>query len=401
MPSASDGGLVVRWFVADLVPWWMEEAGDAEAGGFFDALGAGGAPFAPGPKTTLAQARTLFTLSHLAMFAGDRQLTEAAGRAHQFLNAHLFDPVRGGHVRAVARDGAPTGDAADLVARSYDQTFVLLALATYGRLAPAAGTAAAIDACWAFIAEQLIDPATGLLLEDDGVHDPAAPDAPPRAQNPHMHLFEALLQAFEMTGAPVWMERAEQTLELSLRHFYDAETGSIAEFRAPDLGSAPGRLGIRREPGHQCEWAWLLHRYARLGGAADVLPVGERLMDFAHRHGFCDAGPMRGAARDAVAADGGVLENTFLLWPQTEAAKAFSARFEQSGAEVEAERARAMLALLFERYFARQSAWCNQLDVEARVLQPEALSRLLYHLALAVTEGGRVGLWQADAAERD
>lgn len=398
MPPASNPGLVVRWFVADLVPWWTGQAADAEAGGFFDALGADGTPIVTGPKTTLAQARTLFTLSHLALFAGDSRFSEAAGTAHQFLNAHLFDPARGGHVRAVARDGAPTGNAADLVARSYDQTFVLLALATYERLAPEAGTAAALDACWAFIAERLTDPATGLLLEDDGVRDPAAPDAPLRAQNPHMHLFEALLQAFEMTGAPVWMERAEPLLELSLRHFCDAETGSIAEFRAPGLGSLPRRLGTRREPGHQCEWAWLLHRYARLGGTADVLPVAERLMDFALRHGFCDAGPMRGAVRDAVAADGSILENTFLLWPQTEAAKAFAARFERSGDEVEAERARATLALLFERYFVRQRAWCNQLDAEARVLQPEALSRLLYHLALAVTEGARVGLWPAGTA---
>lgn len=394
------------WFRRDLMPWWVRQASDSVAGGFVDVLApadlASGAPrtFSGAPKTCLAQARTLFTLSHLALGEGpgvNRALFEqGAAAAYRFLRDHVREPATGGYVRAVTHDGRATGVAADRVSRSYDQSFVVLALATYGRLAPSPEVAAALDACWAFIETRLVDPATGLLIEDDGVVDPGAPDAPLRAQNPHMHMFEATLQAFEMTGDAVWLARADKLLAVALEHFLDAATGTIMEFRAPDLSPAPGKAGRAREIGHQCEWAWLLHRYARLSGTAPVGETADRLMTFARRFGFCAQGPMRGAAYDAVAPDGTVMATTFLLWPQTEAGKAHIAGFERSGDPDQARLAREIAVLVFERYFAGRPVWCNQLDKGATVLQPEALTRLLYHVALFVTEGERLGLWPVD-----
>lgn len=381
------------WFFDDLVAWWIGRAADPDRGGFFDQLSEDGAPVADAPKTCLAQARVLFTLSHLGLRSNTPILRAGAHRAYEFLTRSILDLESGGYVRAVARDGASTERVTDRVVRSYDQSFVVLALVTYGRLAPSETIARQLSDCWSFIEARLTDPQTGLLLEDDTIMDPAALGAPLRAQNPHMHMFEATLQAFEMTGNSVWMDRADRLLASALRHFLDPETGTIMEFRAPDLSVAPGAQGTLREIGHQCEWAWLLHRHARLKGDAAMLPNATRMMDFAERFGFCPHGPMRGAAYDAVASDGRVMAETFLLWPQTEAGKAYVARFESTGADADARRGGEIAGLIFERYFAGRAAWCNQLDSEGRVLQPEALSRLLYHVALFVTECERVGLW--------
>ncbi|MCS0502756.1 AGE family epimerase/isomerase [Ancylobacter mangrovi] len=400
-PIRRDAGAWAAWFRRELMPWWAWRAADPDFGGFFDRLLTDGNVPAGEAKTCLAQARTLFTLSHLALGGDEPALVAGAHAAYRFLRDHILDPATGGYVRAVARDGRPTGVASDRVSRSYDHSFVVLALATYGRLAPSAAAAteivAALEDCWSFIETRLVDRASGLLLEDDGVADPAAPDAPLRAQNPHMHMFEAALQAFEMTGEARWLARADGLLAVALKHFLDADTGTIMEFRAPDLSPAPGTAGPWREIGHQCEWAWLLHRYERLGGTAPVRAAAGRMMDFALAFGFCPEGPMRGAAYDGVAADGSLMAGTFLLWPQTEAAKAFVARFELGGeagdAAEDARRAREIAVLVFERYFAGRTVWCNQLDAQGRVLQPEALSRLLYHVAMLVTEGERLGLW--------
>ncbi|WP_246252404.1 AGE family epimerase/isomerase [Ancylobacter pratisalsi] len=406
MPAAPAGNRDAQawagWFRQELMPWWVRHAADPASGGFVDGLspdnGAGTLVLAP--KTCLAQARTLFTLSHLALgeACGEhRALFEQGARAaYRFLRDHMRDPATGGYVRAVTHDGRPTGAPADRVSRSYDQSFMVLALATFGRLAPSAEITAALDACWSFIETRLVDRATGLLIEDDSVCDAGAPDAPLRAQNPHMHMFEAALQAFEMTGDANWLARADALMVLALEHFFDATTGSIMEFRAPDLSPEPGRAGRAREIGHQCEWAWLLHRYARLGGATPVRETADRLMSFAQRFGFCPYGPMRGAAYDVVTPEGGVMAETFLLWPQTEAAKAHVAGFERTGDPEQARLARQIAVLVFERYFAGRPVWCNQLDAEAQVLQPEALTRLLYHVALFVTEGERLGLWPVE-----
>lgn len=372
------------WFWAVSLPGWLSRATDPDAG-LFDALDANGAADPLAGKTVLAQARSLFTLAHLALLSGDPALTAAAER--QVVMLDRFRKAPGLYRSIVARDGQPLDD----VARSYDQTFVILGLSTWYRLAPSPVLEAEIDACWHALATKLTDPVTGLLLEDDTVTDPAADDAPPRAQNPHMHLYEACLQAFEMTGNALWQGRAAELRAMALQHFLDSDTGSIAEFLTPDLRPLQCAQGQRREPGHQFEWAWLLRREVELGGDPDLQAIARRLEAFADAHGFASTGAMAGAVHDAVSA-GGVMEPTHLLWPQTEAIKAFALRH-TAGEAGAGDRAKALQCLMFDRWFAGRPVFVNQLDAQGGTLWPEALTRLQYHLVLALTEGARARLW--------
>jgi mannose/cellobiose epimerase-like protein (N-acyl-D-glucosamine 2-epimerase family) len=375
------------WFWHRFLPDWLARVQDGPDG-VFDALDVDGRP-AGGPRGLLAQARMLFTLSHLALVSGDAGLARAAGAQAAILRR--FRKAPGLYRRALTRDGAETGVAADAVARSYDQTFVLLALVTYDRLDPAGGSAPEAERVWQALTGVLTDPATGLLLEDDGVADPAAADAPRRAQNPHMHLYEACLQAFEMSGRAVWLDRAAKVRALALQHFLDPTTGSVFEFLAPDLSPDPVSAD-RREIGHQCEWAWLLWREADLARDPAPAQAADRIMDFALRHGFVPDGPMAGAVFDAVSADGTRREETFLLWPQTEAIKALST-LHMAGRHGAGDGARQLLSLMVDRWFAGRPAFVNQLDRGGAPLWPEALTRLVYHVALALTEGARAGVW--------
>ena len=236
------------WFHGALMPWWLEQAHDPIHGGFFDRLSEDGIAQVDDPKSTLAQARVLFTLSHLCLHKPDDRLLDGARAAHIFLTKHLRDRLDGGYVRAVDRTGRPTGLATDRIKRSYDQSFVLLALSTYPRLETSEAVTRQLRECWSFIETRLTEAETGALHEDDA----GAGDHALRAQNPHMHMFEALLQAHEMTGDAIWMRRAESMLAVVRRHFVDPENGTIIEFRAADLSPAKGRDGSLREIGHQC-----------------------------------------------------------------------------------------------------------------------------------------------------
>lgn len=380
----------VRWFWTGFLPGWADRASDTANGGFFDSLNADGVPDRDAPKTVLAQARLLFTFAHLALQSGDPGYHAAAKRAHDVLSH--FRKAPGLYRRTVASDGQATGNPADAVARSYDQSFVILALATWGRCAPNDAVDRELDACWRAIETVLTDPETGLLLEGDSVGTPSSPSAPPRAQNPHMHLYEAALQAFEMTGERRWLDRAAVIRAIALNYFLDPATGTILEFLAPDLSPLAGRQAMRREVGHQCEWAWLLDREAKLGGDGSVRPIADRLLTFADAHGFAQSGVMSGAAFDAVAADLAWRQDTFLLWPQTEAIKVDATRF-AAGDKASGERARRLMHLVFTHYFGGRAAFANQLDTEGATLWPDALSRLVYHLVLALTEGASAGLW--------
>jgi len=380
----------VNGFWQDFLPSWIARTRDTSQGGFFDTLDSFGMPVQQAPKTVLTQARLLYTFAHLALRSGNPLYQAAARVAYDTLAAFKKSP--GCYRRAVSRTGGPTGTAVDAHAYSYDQSFVLLALATWHRLTPDAAIHQELEACWHTLATTLSDPATGLLLDSDDVSDPGATGSPLRAQNPHMHGYEACLQAYDMTRQAHWLQRAATLRTVALHYFFDRDSGSIIEFLAPDLTPLPGRDGTRREVGHQCEWAWLLHREADLGGPTDTRAVAARLLAFAQTRGFANQGVMCGAAFDAVSADGSWCEPTFLLWPQTEALKIYAYRY-KTGELACAARAIRLATLIFTHYFGTRTAFVNQLDAQGTALWPEALSRLLYHLVLALTEGASAGLW--------
>ena len=319
----------VDWFVSQFLPAWIERARDPHGFGFYDALDENGQPLHPDRRTVLAQARLLFTFSHLALLTHNDAFQQAACVARESLSA--FRKSAGSYCRARAGDKRLTDNADDNVATSYDQCFVILGLCTFGKLQPDKDIDSELDACWQFIESHLIDDATGLLLEHDEITEPSHAGSPCRAQNPHMHLFEAALQAYEMTGHTRWLDRAKQMRSKGLEYFYDQETGTLIEFIAPDLAPLTGRDGKRREIGHQCEWAWLLYREAELGGDSSVTEIADNLLAFADDTGFVTTGTMQGAAFDAVSSDRSWREKTFLLWPQTEAVKTFAIRKDKPG----------------------------------------------------------------------
>lgn len=380
----------VRWFWDDFLPSWIDHAHDRETGGFSDFLDGSGRVPAQAQKTILAQARLLFTFSHLALISDAPAYRKGAEIAHAAIDQFL--KLNGLYRRAVGPDGELLADQADRQARSYDQTFVILGLSTWAKLTGCTKAPETIEHLWAAVQTNLIDPATGMLIDHDDVLNPAAPDAPNPSQNPHMHMYEAALQAYEMGMGSVWLERAKDMRAKGLQYFFDTRSGTIAEFIKPDLTPLSGKDGQWREIGHQCEWAWLLQREVDLGGDPDMAAISARLWSFAHKNGFCPDGLMGGAAYDAVAADLSWAEHKFLLWPQTEAIKALAMQV-RAGDDLFAQRAKALCSTMFDRYFAGQAAYINQVDLDGNVIWDEALSRLLYHIVLALTEGARFGLW--------
>ncbi len=388
--SAASPDTWVAWFWDDFFPNWINRAKDPMGIGFFDLLDENGHPPAQPSKTILAQARLLFTFSHLALLSGNPKYQAAARDARDAL-VHFRKPS-GLYRCRVGRDGALDDDPTSDLASSYDQTFIILSLSTWGKLDRSEDVSEELENHWNAVEANLIDPVTSMFLEHDGITDPVANTAPQRAQNPHMHMFEAALQAFEMTGDKKWLERAQSKRAVGLKYFLDTDSGTIAEFIAPDLSILPGREGERREIGHQCEWAWLLLREVELGGDPAMADVANRMLDFADNHGFATDGIMKGAAFDALSANTEWREDKFLLWPQTEAIKTYAVRASDADFTAKAKR---LAQVIFKQYFANRAAYVNQLDEDGNVLWAEGLSRLHYHLVLALTEGARANLWSA------
>lgn len=78
----------VRWFWDDFLPSWIDHAHDRETGGFSDFLDGSGRVPAQAQKSILAQARLLFTFSHLALISDAPAYRKGAEIAHA-----AIDPV--------------------------------------------------------------------------------------------------------------------------------------------------------------------------------------------------------------------------------------------------------------------------------------------------------------------
>src|SRR5690606_32211788 len=108
----------------------------------------------------------------------------------------------------------------------------------------------------------LADPVHGGFF--DGGDESWTPRSEPRSQNPHMHLFEALLAWAEADPGGPWLDRADSIRALFDRFFFDAEAGILAEHFDRDWRRASGPAGEVVEPGHHFEWVYLLEEHGRL-----------------------------------------------------------------------------------------------------------------------------------------
>jgi mannose/cellobiose epimerase-like protein (N-acyl-D-glucosamine 2-epimerase family) len=368
---------LTSWMTDTLVPRWVERAVVPGQAGYVEYLWPdGGADLRP-RKTTLVTARLVYAFSHAYLLQPREAFLEAARHGLAFLLSRCRAP--GGTFRhALAVDGTAIDPRSDL----YDLAFVLFALAWHFR--------ATADRSLIGVADEVADFMDARLAEASGGYAEDDLGTLPRRQNPHMHLLEAFHALAEATGEERWLDRARAMVDLMRRRLLDRATGSLGEFFTRDWEPWPGPPGALREPGHHFEWAWLLQEHARLTGDRAGLEEADRLYGFAVRHGMARMPDGLPVVLDAVDAAGAPVGETRLLWPQTEALKAFAVRAEAGDLDAR-HRFDRHLALIFRHYLSPSTGlWHNQLDARGESVTAELPVRVLYHIVLALAEAARL-----------
>jgi len=201
----------------------------------------------------------------------------------------------------------------------------------------------------------------------------------PRRQNPHMHQFEAMLALYEITGETRFLTIARDLLHLFNTCFFDASSGSLREYFGADWAPGPEwQSDDRLEPGHHCEWVWLLRRYARLDASADVDSLCKALLARAVAIGTL---PPHGFHALEVDARGLSRQPTQRLWAQAEYMKALVV--EGRIAEAEALFLRGKQCYLDP---APAGTWIDALTLTNEPAATHLLASSLYHLLTAAPE---------------
>jgi mannose/cellobiose epimerase-like protein (N-acyl-D-glucosamine 2-epimerase family) len=337
-------------------------------GGFVDRLDQGGRADHAAPRRVFVQARQIYCFAKAAQMGWYPDGREVAlkGLDHLLTKAKAPDG-RPGFVHILASDGAVLDPLRD----TYDHAFVLLALATAYTLDRDAQVRSEIDALLSFLDTQLRSPHGGFLE--------GWPASMPRRQNPHMHLFEAMIALFDATHEAVFQNRAGDIFALFLANLYDKQKRLLGEYFEDDWSKIEP---VSVEPGHQAEWVWLLKGFERITGC----PTGQlraELLETALRY----RDEATGCLIDEGDTEGRIRRHTRRLWPQTEMAKAWIAQAE-AGEAGAAEQARASLTRLDRHYLNHPVAggWYDQFDRDGNSLVAAIPASSFYHVLCAAVE---------------
>ena len=254
--------------------WLLQQAGDLlgfferasvdPAGGFHE-LDDSGEPMPPGSagRQLHATARMVHCFA-LARLLGRPGAEAIIDHGMAFLWNRHRDPANGGYFWGVGADG-PTDD----IKQAYGHAFVLLAAASATAVNhPDAG--------------RLLADITAILderfwEEDHGaVAEAFTPDwhslGPYRGQNANMHLTEALMAAFEVTGDNFYLSKAERIADLIVNRHARANGWRLPEHFTADwqvdrsYSGDPMFRPFGTTPGHSLEWARLLLQLWETGG---------------------------------------------------------------------------------------------------------------------------------------
>jgi mannose/cellobiose epimerase-like protein (N-acyl-D-glucosamine 2-epimerase family) len=364
---------VRQWLTAAALPLWSTIGIDAEAGGFVERLTLDGMPDLAATKRVRVQARQIYVFSHAKILGLMPEGDRIAEQGVDFVMRHGFpDGIACGVVHSFDRDGTVHDAKRD----TYDHAFLLFALSWYHRASgdtQVRDTILALgEAIWAILRHP---GGAGFVVDDGGTDE--------LHQNPHMHLFEAVLAAFDATGEAIFLDRARELFELFRTRMFDPVSGVLREFYDAHWQPAVGEKGQIVEPGHHAEWVWLLKWYADRAGEP-LCNEAARLYDFARAHGRSGPGVL---LCDEVWTDGRVKKASTRSWPQTEAIKAEVAMAEARGKPLD-HRADALVEALFETFLDKTvpGAWIDWVDPDGAPLVGAIPASTFYHVFLGLSE---------------
>jgi len=354
------------------LPLWSREGWDSSRGGFVERLDPMGTADQLAPRRVRVQARQIYSYALAAQRGWYPQGREIAMKGLEYLLAKAKSPDgRPGFVHLLDPDGNVLNPLRD----TYDHAFVLLALATTYGLGRDAQIREELDSLVAFLDSGLRSPHGGFI---EGI-----PATLPRRQNPHMHLFEAMIAAFDATHDPAYQNRAGDLFGLFVASLYDTRRQALGEYFEEDWSRIEPLIV---EPGHQAEWVWLLRSFERITGC----PTGRyrgQLLSLALRH----RDEMTGCLIDEADVEGKVRKSTRRLWPQTEIAKAWIAQAE-GGEQGAVDEALEALVRLHRYYLSHPvpGGWYDQFDGDGRSLVDTIPASSFYHIICAIAEAERV-----------
>ena len=366
---------VRHWMMEKALPFWSTHGPDCAHGGFIEELSFDGLDAKASFKRTRVTCRQIYVFSHAKQlgWSGADDLIEH-GVAYLTERAWMSDDH--GFARTLTRQSHVLDPTPDL----YDHAFAVFAFAWAYRATGKSGYRQWLYKVFDFIQSKFqVSDAPGFWHH--------LPPTGFRQQNPHMHLLEACLVAFEATSDERYRECCAKIVALFEDHFFDLRTGALGEYFSKDLSVPAADEGQIVEPGHQFEWVWLLHQASKLMDRQFVDPM-RALFASAEERGIGG----HGGVLNKMKRRGEILDGGSRCWPNTERLKGAIALAE-IGDQHAYKTIDQTTRMLMTRYISGLSevsipagAWNDAIDKHGRATSSTIPASTFYHIFLAFAE---------------
>ncbi len=258
------------------VPNWYFSFIDKENGGFHERIDKNQKPINTGYKRLLSQCRQIYTYSHALKEGTDKKLIEHVNSGYEFLTSKYKGKEKGSWIFSTTEKG----DAKDTYYDLYAHAFVILSMAFYYNLTGEKHAKNNAKHTLNFIKTHFRSKNKGF---EEALDEKMSPITSIRRQNPHMHLFEACLFAYDFFTDEEYLETAHEIYQLFKDYFFDDKTKTLTEFFDYELNPHKEK-GHKIETGHHYEWVWLLNKYTQTTQINNDCYLSH-LFDYAYKFG--------------------------------------------------------------------------------------------------------------------
>jgi mannobiose 2-epimerase len=314
----------------NLIPFWLERAGDNEYGGFIGQMSNDGSIDPKASKGLILNTRVLWTFSALYRFNSDSRCRDMAVRAYDYLETYFWDSSHGGVFWQVDFQGNVLDDKKKI----YGQAFYIYALAEYYQ---AFGDTSALRRAKQLF--ELIEMHSSdktyrgyievcnrdwTIAEDLRLSDKDMDEK--KSMNNHLHLLEAYTNLYRIWPDTKLRQRLTELIDIIDKKIANSNTGHLNHF----FDELWQPKSTNYTFGHDIEASWLLCEAAEVLDEPDIILQAQRLaLQLAKvtlAEGFDDDGGLCYEGQE-----GRVTDPNREWWPQAESVVGFLNAYELSG----------------------------------------------------------------------
>ena len=352
----------------NLLKQWLKHGLHPELGYSYESLNHDWSVNPVGRIRLLTQCRQLYTFSHAYVETQDEQWLSPLKPLFEFILTHYW--IGEAWIFSLNDDLTVKDQHSDC----YALAFVLLSFSYYFEATKDKRALKFIEYTHQFLQQKMACENGGFLEKFPKPKDRV------RRQNPHMHLLEGYLAAYNATNSSAYREEIKKLLNLTTAHFFDSSSNSLIEFFHYDW-SVHETLGESIEPGHHFEWVWLLHQANNIFPDQHYLDIADSLWKKACDYGFDSKG---GVYNQIHAKTGKVLDAEKRIWPITEYLKALCAH-KPENPETQKHLV-SSLEFLFKHYLMKDGSWNEYLDAQNLAKSYPLPGTTSYHIFLGLIE---------------